>query len=139
METRIEEAKMTYIIRDHDKQKFEARKQFCIDVAKKIEQEYGNIIHYNLFDQYYNMGDLIKDDMRSVNIAKKAMENLGISVEVKPIRGGTDGSKITYMGLMCPNLFVGGENFHGQYEIACVEDMLKARDTVLEIVRLSQR
>lgn len=139
METRIEEAKMTYIIRDHDKQKFEARKQFCIDVAKKIEQEYGDIIHYNLFDQYYNMGDLIKDDMRSVNIAKKAMENLGISVEVKPIRGGTDGSKITYMGLMCPNLFVGGENFHGQYEIACVEDMLKARDTVLEIVRLSQR
>ena len=138
METRIEEANMTYIIRDHDKKKFEARKQFCVDIAKKIEQKYGKVIQYNLFDQYYNMGDLIKNDMRSVNIAKKAMENLKIAVDVKPIRGGTDGSKITYMGLMCPNLFVGGENFHGQYEIACVEDMLKARDTVLEIISLSQ-
>ena len=138
MEARIEEANMTYIIRDHDKKKFEARKQFCVDIAKKIEQKYGKVIQYNLFDQYYNMGDLIKNDMRSVNIAKKAMENLKIAVDVKPIRGGTDGSKITYMGLMCPNLFVGGENFHGQYEIACVEDMLKARDTVLEIISLSQ-
>lgn len=138
METRIEEANMTYIIRDHDKKKFEARKQFCVDIARKIEQKYGKVIQYNLFDQYYNMGDLIKNDMRSVNIAKKAMENLKIAVNVKPIRGGTDGSKITYMGLMCPNLFVGGENFHGQYEIACVEDMLKARDTVLEIISLSQ-
>lgn len=138
MEARIEEANMTYIIRDHDKKKFEARKQFCVDIAKKIEQKYGKVIQYKLFDQYYNMGDLIKNDMRSVNIAKKAMENLKIAVDVKPIRGGTDGSKITYMGLMCPNLFVGGENFHGQYEIACVEDMLKARDTVLEIISLSQ-
>lgn len=138
METRIEEANMTYIIRDHDKKKFEARKQFCVDIARKIEEKYGKVIQYNLFDQYYNMGDLIKNDMRSVNIAKKAMENLKIDVDVKPIRGGTDGSKITYMGLMCPNLFVGGENFHGQYEIACVEDMLKARDTVLEIISLSQ-
>lgn len=139
MEARIEEANMTYIIRDHDKKKFEARKQFCVDIAKKIEQKYGKVIQYKLFDQYYNMGDLIKNDMRSVNIAKKAMENLKIAVDVKPIRGGTDGSKITYMGLMCPNLFVGGENFHGQYEIACVEDMLKARDTVLEIISLSQK
>ncbi|WP_277285030.1 peptidase T [Sneathia sanguinegens] len=138
MEARIEEANMTYIIRDHDKKKFEARKQFCVDIARKIEEKYGKVIQYNLFDQYYNMGDLIKNDMRSVNIAKKAMENLKIAVDVKPIRGGTDGSKITYMGLMCPNLFVGGENFHGQYEIACVEDMLKARDTVLEIISLSQ-
>ncbi len=138
MEARIEEANMTYIIRDHDKKKFEARKQFCVDIAKKIEQKYGKVIQYKLFDQYYNMGDLIKNDMRSVNIAKKAMENLKIAVDVKPIRGGTDGSKITYMGLMCPNLFVGGENFHGQYEIACVEDMMKARDTVLEIISLSQ-
>lgn len=138
MEARIEKASMTYIIRDHDKKKFEARKKFCVDIAKKIEEKYGKVIKYNLFDQYYNMGDLIKNDMRSVNVAKKAMENLGIPVQVKAIRGGTDGSKITFMGLMCPNLFVGGENFHGQYEIACVEDMLKARDVVLEIIRLSQ-
>lgn len=139
IEGRIEKAKLTYIIRDHDKKKFEERKQFCVSVYEKIKEKYGDIITYNMFDQYYNMGDLIKNDMRSVNIAKKAMENLGIKVDVKPIRGGTDGSKITYMGLMCPNLFVGGENFHGQYEITAVEDMLKARDVVLEIIRLNSK
>lgn len=138
MECRIEKAYMTYIIRDHDKQKFNDRKQFCISVYEKIKKEYGDIIKYNMFDQYYNMGDLIKNDMRSVNIAKKAMQNLGITPDIKPIRGGTDGSKITYMGLMCPNLFVGGENFHGQYEFACLEDMYSARDVVLEIIRLSK-
>lgn len=138
IEGRIEKTTMTYIIRDHDKTKFEKRKKFCVNIAEKIQKEYGNIIKYNLFDQYYNMGDLIKNDMRSVDIAKCAMENLNIPVKVQPIRGGTDGSKITYMGLMCPNLFVGGENFHGQYEIACVEDMYKARDVVLEIIKLSK-
>lgn len=137
MECRIEKANMTYIIRDHDKAKFEKRKQFTVDVANKINEKYGNILKYNLFDQYYNMGDLIKKDMRSVNVAKEAMENLSVPVKVKAIRGGTDGSKITYMGLMCPNLFVGGENFHGQYEIACVEDMYMASKVVLEIIRLS--
>ncbi len=137
MEGRIEKTTMTYIIRDHDKEKFEARKQFTVDVANKIKEKYGDIIKYNLFDQYYNMGDLIKNDMRSVNIAKQAMKNLGITPDIKAIRGGTDGSKITFMGLMCPNLFVGGENFHGQYEFACLEDMEKARDTVLEIIRIN--
>lgn len=138
MECRIEQANMTYIIRDHDRAKFEARKQFCVDVANKIKEKYGDIITYNMFDQYYNMGDLIKNDMRSVNIAKKAMENVGVHPDVKPIRGGTDGSKITYMGLMCPNLFVGGENFHGQYEFACLEDMYSAKDVILEIIRLTK-
>ena len=139
IEGRIEKTTMTYIIRDHDKEKFENRKNFCVDIASKIKEKYGNIISYNMFDQYYNMGDLIKNDMRSVNIAKKAMENLNIKVDIKPIRGGTDGSKITYMGLMCPNLFVGGENFHGQYEFACVEDMYSAKNVVLEIIDLTRR
>ncbi|WP_156286592.1 peptidase T [Oceanivirga salmonicida] len=139
MEGRIEKTTMTYIIRDHDKKIFEQRKAFCVEVANKIKKKYGNIITYNMFDQYYNMGDLIKNDMRSVELAKKAMENLNIKPDIKPIRGGTDGSKITFMGLMCPNLFVGGENFHGQYEIACLEDMLKARDVVLEIIRLNSK
>lgn len=137
IEGRIEKAKLIYIIRDFDKDKFKARKEFCIEVANKINEKYGNVLEYNLFDQYYNMGDLIKNDMRSVEIAKRAMENVGVIPKVKPIRGGTDGSKITYMGLMCPNIFVGGENFHGQYEFACVEDMEKARDVVLEIIRLN--
>lgn len=139
VEGRIEQTKLTYIIRDHDKEKFEKRKQFCVDLAKEVANEFNTKIEYNLFDQYYNMGDLIKNDMTSVNIAKKAMENLGIKVDVKPIRGGTDGSKITYMGLMCPNIFVGGENFHGQFEIACLEDMYLARSVVLEIINLTLR
>lgn len=116
MECRIEKAYMTYIIRDHDKQNLMIESNFYL-VNEKIKR-IRDIIKYNMFDQYYNMGDLIKNDMRSVNIAKKAMQNLGITPDIKPIRGGTDGSKITYMGLMCPN-FVGGENFHGQYEFAC--------------------
>lgn len=80
---------------------------------------------------------MIKNDMRSVNIAKEAMLNVGVTPNIIPIRGGTDGSKISYMGLMTPNIFVGGENFHGEYEFSCLEDMLKARDVIIEIVRLN--
>ena len=137
IEGSVEKAVLKYIIRDHDREKFEARKDFAVSVAKKINEIYGNIVEYDLFDQYYNMGDLIKKDMRSVNIAKEAMESLNIEPDIKPIRGGTDGSKITYMGLMCPNIFVGGENFHGQYEFACLDDMKKSRDVILRIIKLT--
>ena len=92
-----------------------------------------------MFDQYYNMGDIISTDMRSVDLAKKAMENLGIKPIIEPIRGGTDGSKISFMGLPTPNIFVGGENFHGEYEFACLDDMKKSRDTIIEIVRLNAK
>lgn len=137
MQGSIESAWMKYIIRDHDREKFEKRKEFAISIVDKMNEKYGNRVSFKIFDQYYNMGDLIKKDMRSVDIAKKAMENVGVVPDIKPIRGGTDGSKITYMGLMCPNFFVGGENFHGQYEIVCKEDMEKSRDTILEIIRIT--
>lgn len=137
MDCRIEKARLCYIIRDHDRAKFEARKAFAVQVAQQINQKYGDIVTYSMKDQYYNMGDVIKKDMTPVLLAKQAMENLGIKPLIHPIRGGTDGSKISYMGLPTPNIFVGGENFHGQYEFACLEDMLQARDTIVEIVRLN--
>lgn len=136
-EAKIEKAELTYIIRDFDKDKFEDRKEFCKDVAKKVNEKFGKVLVYEMFDQYYNMGDIISKDMRSVDLAKKAMENLGIKPIIEPIRGGTDGSKISFMGLPTPNIFVGGENFHGEYEFACLDDMKKSRDTIIEIVKLN--
>lgn len=137
IEGRIEKTTLSYIIRDHDKKIFEDMKKFCIECADKINEKYGNILTLKLYDQYYNMGDVIKNDMRSVEVAKEAMENLNIKPLIHPIRGGTDGSKISFMGLPTPNIFVGAENFHGQYEFACLEDMEKARDTIKEIIRLT--
>lgn len=134
---RIEKSTLTYIIRDHDRQKFEKRKELAVSFANKINEKYGNIVSYKLKDQYYNMGDVIKKDMTPVNLAKKAYENLSIKPLIHPIRGGTDGSKLSYMGLPTPNIFVGGENFHGEFEFACLEDMKKARDVVIEIARLN--
>lgn len=139
VESRIEKATMTYIIRDFDKEKFLERKKYCEEVASIINEKYGKVVSYEMHDQYYNMGDIIKKDMRSVDIAKEAMLNLGITPLIRAIRGGTDGSKISYMGLPTPNIFVGGENFHGEYEFGCLEDMLKARDTIIEIVRLNAK
>lgn len=137
IEGRIEKTILSYIIRDHNREIFENRKKLAVEIAEKINEKYGNIVKYNMFDQYYNMGDVISKDMTSVNIAKKAMENLGIKPLIHPIRGGTDGSKISFMGLPTPNIFVGGENFHGQYEFACLEHMMAARDTIIEIIKLN--
>ena len=139
MQARIEEAEMVYIIRDHDKEKFEARKKFAEEVATKINEKYGNVVEYELFDQYYNMGDVIKKDKRCVDVAEQAIKNVGVTPIIIPIRGGTDGSKISYMGIPTPNIFVGGENFHGQYEFSCLEHMEKAADTIVEIAKLAKK
>lgn len=139
MEARIEEATLTYIIRDFDKEKFLARKAFCEEVAAKINEKYGNVVEYNMFDQYYNMGDVIEKDKRSVNIAELAMRNVEVTPIIIPIRGGTDGSKISYMGIPTPNIFVGGENFHGQFEFSCLEHMAKASDVIVEIAKLAKK
>lgn len=139
LKARIEEATLTYIIRDFDREKFLARKQFCEDVAKQINAKYGNVVDYELFDQYYNMGDIIEKDKKSVDIAELAMKNLDIKPIIVPIRGGTDGSKISYMGIPTPNIFVGGENFHGQYEFSCLDDMKKAADVIVEISKLAKK
>ena len=133
-----EEAELSYILRDHDREKFEAKKKFAANVAKKINEKYGKeLVSVEIKDQYYNMGEIIKDHMNVVEIAKKAMENLGIKPVIEPIRGGTDGSKISFMGLPTPNIFAGGENFHGKYEFVALESMILATDVVVEIVKLN--
>ena len=132
----IENTEMTYIIRDFDRHKFEKMKEFFNDCVNFINKKYNNIIKVEISDTYYNMGDILKDRMEIVNYAKKAMENLGINVIVQPIRGGTDGSKLSFMGLPTPNLFTGGYNFHGIYEFIPIEDMKKSSDVIIEIVKI---
>ncbi|WP_299265997.1 peptidase T [uncultured Leptotrichia sp.] len=133
-----EEAELSYILRDHDREKFEAKKEFAANVAKKINEKYGKeLVSVEIKDQYYNMGEIIKDHMNVVEIAKKTMENLGIKPVIEPIRGGTDGSKISFMGLPTPNIFAGGENFHGKYEFVALESMILATDVIVEIVKLN--
>ena len=140
MKTTIEDAEMEYILRDHDKEKFLAKKKFAEDVAKKINEKYGEgTVKVSLKDQYYNMGEVIKNHMNVVEIAKEAMENLGIKPIIKAIRGGTDGSKISFMGLPTPNIFAGGENFHGKYEFVALESMVQATDTIIEIIKLNEK
>ena len=133
-----EEAELSYILRDHDREKFEMKKKFAANVAKKINEKYGKeLVSVEIKDQYYNMGEIIKDHMNVVEIAEKAMKNLGIKPIIQPIRGGTDGSKISFMGLPTPNIFAGGENFHGKYEFVTLESMILATDVIVEIVKLN--
>ena len=137
---RIEEATMTYIIRDHDREKFEAKKQHFLDVEAKIKAAYGDdAITVEIEDQYYNMGEKIEPVMEIVDIAKEAMTKLGITPVIEPIRGGTDGSQLSYMGLPTPNIFAGGENMHGKFEYVSAETMEKATEVILEIVQLFEQ
>lgn len=138
LKTQIDQGQMTYILRDHDRIKFNRRKETILAIAKTMNEKYGaDRVVVEMHDQYYNMGEIIAKDMRPVELAKEAMRNLGITPVVRPIRGGTDGSKISFMGIPTPNLFTGGENYHGRYEFACAEVMLKAKETIVEIVRLN--
>lgn len=138
MKTEIDEGHMTYILRDHNRVTFAARKVMMLDIARQMNEKYGyECVSVVMNDQYYNMGEVIANDMRPVNLAKHAMLNLGIESSIKPIRGGTDGSKISFMGIPTPNLFTGGENYHGRFEFASAQVMLKARDTIIEIARLN--
>ncbi len=135
-----EDAELIYILRDHDKEKFLEKKNFAKEVAKKINEKYGKeIVEVIIKDQYYNMGEIIKEHMHIIEIAEEAMKNLKIKPIIKPIRGGTDGSKISFMGLPTPNIFAGGENFHGKYEFVSLESMIKATDVIIEIIKLNER
>ena len=107
------------------------------NVVDTLSVEAREVVKLELKDEYYNMGEIIKDHMYVVDIAKQAMENLGIKPLIKAIRGGTDGSKISFMGLPTPNIFAGGENFHGKYEFVALESMEKATDVIVEIVKLN--
>jgi tripeptide aminopeptidase len=134
----VDEAMMQYIIRDHDREAFESKKEQMITIASKLNETYDEErVSVEMKDQYYNMREVIEKDMRPVKLADKAMNNLGISPIIKPIRGGTDGSKISFMGLPTPNIFAGGENFHGRYEFVAVESMIKATDVLIEIAKLA--
>ena len=136
--TSCEDGEVVYILRDHDKTKFLAKKEFVKELVEKVNKKYGKeVVKLELKDEYYNMGEIIKDHMYVVDIAKQAMENLGIKPLIKAIRGGTDGSKISFMGLPTPNIFAGGENFHGKYEFVALESMEKATDVIIEIVKLN--
>lgn len=133
----VEEAKLVYIIRDHDRTLFEAKKAYLQLVADRLNASLdSNRISIDMKNQYYNMAEIIEKDFRAVEVAQKAMENLSITPIIEPIRGGTDGSKISFMGLPTPNIFAGGENFHGRYEFVAVESMEKARDVIIEIAQL---
>ncbi|NWQ40871.1 peptidase T [Bacillus sp. EB106-08-02-XG196] len=136
----VEQTKLYYIIRDHDKEIFEARKTRMQNIVNLLNERHGkDTILLELKDQYYNMGEKIKPVMEIVDIAQQAMENLDIKPLIKPIRGGTDGSQLSYMGLPTPNIFTGGENFHGKYEFISVDNMIKATNTVIEITKLFEQ
>lgn len=138
LEGTVDYAQLSFIIRDHSKEKFEQRKLFLAQLAAQFNQRYpDDRISLKMKDQYYNMGELIEKDKTSVDLAVRAMKELGIEPVIEAFRGGTDGSKITYMGLMTPNLFTGGENFHGKYEFITLESMEKAAKTILKIIDLN--
>ena len=132
----IEKTELSYIIRDHDREKFEAKKQLFIDTAEKIKAEYGeDAISVELKDQYYNMGEKIAPVMEIVDVAKDVMIALDIEPLIIPVRGGTDGSQLSYMGMPTPNVFTGGENYHGKYEYISVNDMEKSTEVVKGIIQ----
>lgn len=131
----VEEATLNYIVRDHNRDKFEDRKQMILDTAEKLNANFDEArVQVDMHDQYYNMGEIIAEDMRPIDVAKQAMEDLDIEPVQEPIRGGTDGSKISFMGLPTPNLFAGGENFHGRYEYVAVESMEAATNVIRTII-----
>lgn len=131
----VEEAYSSYIIRDFETENFEARKAMMEEIASKINQELGaERVLLTLKDQYYNMKQVIEKDMTPVNLAKEVIEDLGITPIIEPIRGGTDGSKISFMGIPTPNLFAGGENMHGRFEYVSLQTMERAVDTIIGIV-----
>jgi tripeptide aminopeptidase len=140
MQGNAEHSKLQYIIRDFDRENFENRKAHIAAIVDEFKSTYGadNVV-LEMNDQYYNMREKIEPVRHIVDIAREAMEGLGITPVIRPIRGGTDGSQLSYMGLPTPNIFTGGENFHGKFEYASVDVMLKAVQVIVEIARLAEQ
>ncbi|MFO1445622.1 peptidase T [Bacillus sp. Bva_UNVM-123] len=133
----VEETKLHYIIRDFEKENFHARKTKMEEMIQELKEKYGqDHILLEMKDQYYNMREKIEPVMEIVHIAEKAMKDLHITPIIKPIRGGTDGSQLSYMGLPTPNIFTGGENYHGKYEFISVDNMIKATNVIINIIKL---
>lgn len=134
----VEEATMSYIIRDHDREKFEARKAKISEIQEKLNSRFDQArVKVDMYDQYYNMREIIEKDMSIVELAKQAMIDLEIEPVIEPVRGGTDGSKISYLGIPTPNLFAGGENMHGRFEFVSLQVMEKATDVIVKIAELN--
>ncbi|MBQ6604033.1 MAG: peptidase T [Tidjanibacter sp.] len=137
MKGEVELAELSYIVRDHSREKFEEKKEFLTRVEKYMAEKYGEgVVSLALKDQYYNMREMVEPHPEVIDKAKKAMEMAGVVPIVRPIRGGTDGSRLSYMGLPCPNLFAGGMNFHGKFEYCSVQSMERAMQTVINLATL---
>lgn len=133
----VEKTVLEYIVRDHDRDLFEEKKQLLRKITHQFNRQYATeLIHLELNDQYYNMREKIEPVFHTVELARQAMVDLGISPRIKPIRGGTDGSKLSFMGLPTPNLFTGGYNFHGRYEFIPLESMHQATKVIVRLVHL---
>ncbi len=138
IQSNIELAKMSYIIRDHDRDKFEDRKRFIQQCADRMNERYGEgTVECTVSDQYYNMKEKIDPQMHVIDLVLKAMQECSVAPKVKPIRGGTDGAQLSFRGLPCPNIFAGGVNFHGPYEFVSIQSMEKAMQVVVKICELT--
>ncbi|MDE6321574.1 MAG: peptidase T [Muribaculaceae bacterium] len=136
MEGDVEKTVLTYIVRDHDRDRFERRKKELEHLTRKINNEFPGCASIEINDQYYNMREKIEPVMHIIEVAEQAMRDCGVTPQVRPIRGGTDGAQLSFKGLPCPNIFAGGLNFHGRYEFVPIPSMEKARDVIVEICRL---
>ena len=138
IDSRCEEARLSYIIRDHDRDHFEERKHFMENCVKKMNEKYGEgTVELKMNDQYYNMKEKIDPNMHVVELVLRAMQQANVAPKVQPIRGGTDGAQLSFKGLPCPNIFAGGVNFHGPYEFVSVQVMEKAMQVIINICRLT--
>lgn len=133
----VEEASLTYIIRDHNRDLFEEKKQLIQQLVERMNAAYPGCASVELRDQYYNMREVVEPQKHIVDLAFEAMKAVGVEPEVKPIRGGTDGARLSFMGLPCPNIFAGGLNFHGRYEFLPIPSLQKCMQTVLKIIELT--
>lgn len=138
IESNIENAKLSYIIRDHDRERFEERKVFIKECVGRMNEKYGEgTVSADVKDQYYNMKEMIDPNMHVIDIVLKAMQECGVPPKVEPIRGGTDGAQLSFKGLPCPNIFAGGVNFHGPYEFVSVQVMEKAMQVITKICEIT--
>lgn len=136
MEGSVESTSMSYIIRDHSREKFEARKKLFEEIADFLNKKYHDRIKIEIKDQYYNMREKLEDHMEIIDLAKAAFERAGVEPIIGPVRGGTDGSKLSFMGLPTPNIFTGGYNYHGRYELVSLDQMEKSKEVVKNIIKL---
>ncbi len=139
MEGTVEKTVLTYIVRDHDRDRFERRKKELEHLVRKINHEFPGCCSIDIKDQYYNMREQIEPVMYIIDIAEQAMREIGVEPKVQPIRGGTDGAQLSFKGLPCPNIFAGGLNFHGRYEFVPIPSMEKAEAVIVEIAKIAAR